>query len=216
MYDELVDRVAAHARTRSRTLLGITGTPGAGKSTLAEALVEGARERGIRAVWVPMDGYHLADAGLQALGILGRKGALETFDGHGYVALLRRLRQAEDPVVYAAAFDRTIEQPIAGSIAVDRDVQLVVTEGNYLLSEATPWHLVRELLHEVWFVDVDADERRRRLVERHVRFGKSPDAARAWVRDVDEANATAVDVSRALADVVVTHDGHGVASARPA
>jgi pantothenate kinase len=127
------------ARARSlvvpggRRLLGITGAPGAGKSTLAAELVDALGEQ---AVLVPMDGFHLADAELRRLGSHARKGAIDTFDVAGYVSLLRRLRAAE-PTVYAPVFRREIEDAVAGAIAVRADVPLVVTEGNYLLATAT-------------------------------------------------------------------------------
>jgi pantothenate kinase len=105
--------------------------------------------------------------------------------------------------VYASAFDRDIEQPIAGSIPVPATTRLVVTEGNYLLDDEPPWPSVRELMSEVWFVDVAQDERHRRLVARHVEFGKSPDEAEAWVRAVDEPNAARIESARARADFVV-------------
>lgn len=173
----LTDRARTLAAGGGRRILGIAGAPGAGKSTLAARLVE---QLAGRAVLVPMDGFHLAGAELERLGRAGRKGAPDTFDAAGYAALLRRLRHPEgqDPV-YAPAFDRAIEEPVAGSVRVPADVPLVVTEGNYLLLDEGPWAPVRELLDEVWFLDADPATRVRGLVDRHVRFGKSrPDAER--------------------------------------
>ena len=184
-----------------RVLLGLTGPPGAGKSTLAGRL---AAALGPQAVTVPMDGFHLAGAELARLGREDRKGAPDTFDAHGYVALLRRLRASGPDVVYAPAFDRSLEEPVAGSIAVEEDVPLVVTEGNYLLLHEQPWDEVRGLLDEVWFVDVDPALRVERLVERHVRHGRSPEAAREWVLRSDESNAALVDATRVRADLVVS------------
>jgi pantothenate kinase len=150
-----------------------------------------------------MDGYHLADVELARLGRLDRKGAPDTFDAAGYAALLSRLHEEQDAVVYAPAFDRTIEQPIAGSIPVPPAARLVVTEGNYLLLDADGWAGVRPLLDEVWFCDLADDERQSRLVERHTRFGKEHAHAVRWVADVDEQNARLVLTTRARADVVV-------------
>jgi pantothenate kinase len=154
------------------------------------------------AVGVPMDGFHLADAELQRLGRLHRKGAIDTFDAYGYLALLQRIRQDTD-IVYAPAFDRDIEQPIAGSIPIAPTARLIVTEGNYLLDDDQPWPQVRDTLDEVWFVDLETDERRRRLIARHIEFGKTPAEAQAWVRDVDDLNAERIERARHKADLVV-------------
>jgi pantothenate kinase len=149
-----------------------------------------------------MDGFHLADAQLARLGLLDRKGAPETFDVDGYAATLARLHDEADRTVYAPGFERTLEQPIAAALAVTPAARLVVTEGNYLLLGTGGWERVRELVDEIWFVE-SPPGRVERLVERHVRFGKTPGAARAWVERVDEANALLVEASRAAADVVV-------------
>ena len=189
-------------RSGSRRLLGIAGAPGAGKSTLAERLVEALGER---AVLVPMDGFHLADAALERLGRLGRKGAPDTFDAGGYAALLQRLRTArpQDAPVWAPMFDRELEQPLAGAIEVGAEVPLVITEGNYLLLEDGPFAQVRAMLDACWFVEVPEDLRIERLIARHERFGKSPQAAREWALGPDEANARLVAGTRDRADVVV-------------
>src|SRR5262245_1678528 len=111
-WEELVARAAGLVSGGARRLLGVCGAPGAGKSTLAGAL---ATALGRRAVVAPMDGFHLAQAELDRLGRADRKGAPDTFDAAGYVALLRRLRTATEPVVYAPRFHREIEEPIAGA-----------------------------------------------------------------------------------------------------
>ena len=184
-----------------RRILGLAGPPGAGKSTLAARLAAGL---GRRAIVVPLDGFHLADAELIRLGRLGRKGAPDTFDVAGFLALLARVRRA-DPgeTVYAPSFGRKIEQPIAGSIPVPASTRLVIVEGNYLLFDEPPWTEVRDFLDEAWWVDLPTAERHTRLVARHVRWGKSPAAADRFVTVSDEANARAVAPGRALADHIV-------------
>ncbi len=204
---DLADRVAALMKRRSRVLLGIAGAPAAGKSTLAAWLVSALTARGLPAVGVPMDGFHLADATLDALGRRDRKGAVDTFDGYGYLALLRRLRAEQETTVYAPAFERDLEQPLAGSIAVPPGTRVVVTEGNYLLLEEPPWPDVWGAFDEVWFVGLDDATRRERLLDRHVRFGKAPDAARAWVEAVDEPNARLIAASAGRADLTVDVSG---------
>lgn len=201
---ELVERAAGLARRGGRRILGVAGPPGAGKSTLAARLAEALGPR--TAVVVPMDGFHLARAELDRLGRADRKGAPDTFDAAGYVSLLARLRASAGSggvTVYAPAFDRTVEEPIAGSIPVPPDVPLVITEGNYLLHDAGEWAGVRPLLDEVWYCAPDEGTRVRRLVERHVRHGKDPALARAWVARSDEANARLVAAGRHRADLVV-------------
>jgi pantothenate kinase len=197
---ELVARAQALADAGPRQLLGIAGPPGAGKSTLAELVVAGV---GPAARLVPMDGFHLAQAELVRLGRAARKGAPDTFDGNGYASLLRRLRRLEPTSVWAPEFRRDIEEPVAGAIEVPPEVRLVVTEGNYLLLPEEPWSEVRTLLHEVWFLDLDGDLRRRRLIARHEAYGRSPEQARAWALGSDEINATRVARTADRADLVV-------------
>lgn len=210
-FEQLVDRAAALGTVGRRAVLGITGTPGAGKSTLAEWLLQALADipvpPGATAPWVahvPMDGFHLADVELDRLGRRNRKGAPDTFDAAGYAALLQRIRTAADPVIYAPAFERDLEQPIAGSISIAHSVQLVITEGNYLLLEEGDWPRVRAQLDEVWFCEIDEAERLRRLVARHERFGKGHDAAVAWVATTDQPNAELVAGTRDRADLLVT------------
>ncbi|RGC70417.1 Uridine kinase [Micromonospora sp. MW-13] len=198
--DELVARARALAEAGPRQLLGIAGAPGAGKSTLAERIVA---EVGATARLVPMDGFHLAQAELRRLGRDARKGAVDTFDVVGYVALLRRLRRLEPTSVWAPVFRRDLEEPVAGAIEVPPEVRLVVTEGNYLLLPTDPWDEVRSLLHEAWFLDLAAELRHRRLTARHEAYGRSPEQARAWALGSDETNAALVAGTAGHADLVV-------------
>jgi pantothenate kinase len=200
---QLDDLIAAAARLAAgprRRILGITGAPGAGKSTLAAKLVAALDGR---AVVVGMDGFHYANAELARLGRAERKGAPDTFDAAGYVALLRRLRAAGPDVVYAPEFRREIEEPVGSAVPVPAEVPLVVTEGNYLLLDTPPWHEIRPLLDEVWFLQPPEDERLRRLVARHRAYGRSLAVANDRALGSDQRNAVAVAATMARADRVI-------------
>ena len=198
--DAVVTRARELSAGARRAVLGIVGPPGGGKSTLAETVVAAL---GAEAALVPMDGFHLAQGELVRLGRRDRMGAPDTFDAAGYVALLERLRANADEVVYAPAFRREIEEPIAGAIPVGRSVPLIVTEGNYLLVDDGDWARVRPLLDECWYVEMDEETRLSRLIGRHIEFGKTPDAAREWVMRSDQANAAVSAATRDRADVIV-------------
>lgn len=208
---EATARLAALARTATdggrRSLVGISGPPGAGKSTVAAALVTAVPE----AALVPMDGYHLAHSTLQRLGRVARKGAPDTFDAGGYVAMLRRLREQrrDDPgesSVWAPEFRREIEDAVAGAIGIGPSCPVVLTEGNYLLLQEGPWRQVGDLLDLVWYVDVPERLRQDRLTARHMRFGRDPAEALGRTLGSDQANAKLIAATRHRADALVTLD----------
>jgi pantothenate kinase len=194
----VVDRVARFVRGGGR-ILGIAGPPGAGKSTLAEQIVAAW---GPTARLLPMDGFHLAGEELERLGRADRKGAPDTFDVDGYLSALRRVR-ARDADVLVPRFHRGIEEPIANAIRIEVTAEVVVTEGNYLLLDRTPWRGVRPLLDACWWATVPDAVRVDRLVARHEHHGRSPAATRAWVDTVDEPNARLVITERLPPDAEV-------------
>lgn len=198
---QAVDALRHRLAPGTRTILGIAGAPGSGKSTLAAWLQEqfGAGT----AVVVPMDGFHLGNAIIDGTPLRQRKGAMDTFDAGGYLSLLRRLAARDEAVVYAPEFRRTLDEPVAASIAVPADVPLVITEGNYLLANQQPWPEIRAQLDEVWFLETPHELRISRLVARHASFGMAPDAAEAWANGPDEANAVLIRSTRHAADRII-------------
>lgn len=187
------DRARQLAQDGRPFLLGIVGPPGAGKSTLTEALGEPS---------FPMDGFHYANEHLDRLALRDRKGAPETFDVEGFAAQLARLRAGND--VVAPRFDRDIDAAVAGALPLSASDRLIVVEGNYLLLESGGWDKVRPLLDEVWYIDVPEDLRLRRLIARHEAFGRSHDDAVRWASDVDGPNAILIHATRHRADAIIT------------
>lgn len=199
-----VDAVAALvdglADRPGRRILGITGPPGAGKSTVATALAPLLPH----AVVLPMDGYHLPQARLRELGRRERMGAPDTFDVDGFLRTMAELRISGAPV-FAPDFDRTIEEPVPDAIVIQPEVDVIV-EGNFLLLDSGGWEPVAALLDVSFFVDVPDDIRLARLIERHEQYGKSPEEARAWALGPDESNARVIAQTAHRADHVIRLD----------
>jgi pantothenate kinase len=187
-----------------RFLLGITGPPGAGKSTLAHALAASVLvERGRIARVAPLDGFHLSNETLDSLGLLSLKGAPQTFDATTFLGYLRRLRDDSDARVLWPDFDRSAERTVPDAISIDVSTRLVITEGNYLLFEQPPWHDVRKLHDQVWYLDAPADILRPRLIERAMAYGRQEDDAVRHVDESDLRNAELVAQTKHLADLII-------------
>jgi len=178
-------------------IIGVVGAPGAGKSTIGEQLVALLTD----AVLLPMDGFHLSQARLVELGRRDRMGAPDTFDVAGFVDTLRAVSRGRR--VLAPSFDREIEEAVPASIEIFPSVRNVVVEGNYLLM----WPEVAELLDVSFFVEVPRGIRQQRLIDRHVRFGKSPADATAWALGPDESNALAIEATAPRADHTIALPG---------
>ena len=198
---DLVERARALAVPGERHLLGITGAPGVGKSKVARDIVDKLGPD--LAVLVPMDGFHLSNHTLIAWGSRSRKGAWDTFDADGYVQLLRRLRNQEEDIVHAPDFDRDVDESIGSALPIRRELPLIVTEGNYLLSEVGGWAGVAPLLDESWYLEVDEEARLMRLTYRHQLHGMSHEEADTWARTTDQDNAVLIAQSSSRADLVI-------------
>lgn len=198
---ELINRARELANS-GRKVLGITGAPGAGKSTVTNLILKDLGEE--LAAFAPMDGFHLSNETLEREGKLDRKGAIDTFDAFGYLNLLRRIKSQEEPVVHAPDYYRKYEESIGSALAIKREVPLVVTEGNYLLFSQEPWGSVRDYLDECWFIELEESLRIERLIKRHIAAGKSPEAAKAWSLGPDQRNAETILALRDKADLVIT------------
>jgi pantothenate kinase len=201
---ELVGPLAGRG---GRVMLGITGPPGAGKSTLAEAVVADYGPPWVGrpvggAVTVPMDGFHLSNVELERLGLADRKGAPETFDGYGFAALLERIR-AGGHLVYAPMYSRVLHESVGGVIPVESTVDLVVVEGNYLLLPDEPWSTARRRLDLVVYLDAPDEPRIEGLLRRQEARGLGPEAAHDWVWRSDEANARLIAAGRDRADAIL-------------
>lgn len=198
---ELLEIAAGVQAEGKRFLLGLTGPPGSGKSTLARYL---AKSLCPSPPVVPMDGFHLAQAVIDEEGLADRKGSPGTFDPWGFVNLVARIaRPADGGTVYAPEFDRGIEEPIAGAIPIRPTEGLVIVEGNYLLLGESPWFQLQALLDLCAYLEIDDATRVSRLVDRHVRYGKSRTEAERFVQNSDEANAHLIKATRSRADFIV-------------
>ena len=199
--DQALARAKELASGEKRVLIGITGKPGAGKSTLTSYLINNLGPD--LTALVPMDGYHLSNKQLQRLNLSDSKGAFNTFDSDGFVSLLRRINQDTDKDIYYPIFHREIEESYAADGVVLKNTRLVITEGNYLLLEKGGWESVKKELSEVWYVKVNDELRLERLTKRHEMFGKDPQAAHKWAHGSDEINAELVQTTVASADVII-------------
>jgi pantothenate kinase len=203
----LCTKLAALGRGQ-RYMLGVTGYPGAGKSTVADALVRGVNEQvlGSPAMVVPMDGYHFPNAKLQDMKLLELKGIPDTFDADGFVDLLRRLRHNTGENVYCPLFERGVEASIENAIVIEPRHKLCIVEGNYLLLRKKPWDECKIYLDQVWFLDVTFDTILPRLLARHLQGGRTPEGARDKVDSTDLPNARLIEQTRAYADKLIRVD----------
>ncbi|MBB3962934.1 nucleoside/nucleotide kinase family protein [Rhizobium metallidurans] len=196
--DENASEIAAVAAERlsrnggRRVLVAIAGAPGSGKSTLAEKVVQGLEDNRINAALFPMDGYHYDDIVLEKMGRRPFKGAIDTFDAHGFRRMLERLKANEDDVVAVPVFDRSIEIARAGGSLIPQATEIIVCEGNYLLSRQAPWDRLKPIFDFTVFVDVSEDNLRKRLQHRWRSYGLDPKEINRKVEENDLPNGLAI------------------------
>ena len=181
-----------------RRLVAIAGPPGAGKSTLSDALVQ---ELGPTAAPVPMDGFHFDNDVLAARGLRDRKGAPETFDLAGFSDLLGQLAREDEVAI--PVFDRVQDKVFAASAVVRAGHRWVIVEGNYLLLDEPGWRDLARYWDMSLYLDAPHDVLEERLVHRWLDHGMALEEARAWALGNDIPNARRVAAARLPADAVL-------------
>ena len=175
-----------------RTIIGIIGKPGGGKSTLSKYLLKGMDPTLVSVV--PMDGFHLSNKVLKELGRSDRKGAQDTFDVKGFTTLIQQIKSDSADPIYYPVFDRSIEESIAAQGVVYPSTRVVIVEGNYLMHDRDGWQEISPLLDQRWYAFLDEDIRISRLISRHIAFGKDPESAKAWAKGSDQVNAELIEL----------------------
>ncbi len=185
----------------TRTIIGIVGKPGGGKSTLSKYLLKDMDPMLVSVV--PMDGFHLSNKVLKELGRSDRKGAQDTFDVKGFTALIQRIKMDGAEPIYYPIFDRSIEESIAAQGVVYPSTRVVIVEGNYLMHDEDGWQEIAPLLDQSWYAFLDEDIRISRLISRHIAFGKDPESAKAWAKGSDQVNAELIETGVGRCDFLV-------------
>ena len=189
------------ASASTRTIIGIIGKPGGGKSTLSKYLLKGMDPTLVSVV--PMDGFHLSNKVLKELGRSDRKGAQDTFDVKGFTTLIQRIKMDSAEPIYYPIFDRSIEESIAAQGVVYPSTRVVIVEGNYLMHDRDGWQEISPLLDQSWYAFLDEDVRISRLISRHIAFGKDPESAKAWAKGSDQVNAELIETGVGRCDFLV-------------
>ncbi|OLP46604.1 nucleoside triphosphate hydrolase [Rhizobium oryziradicis] len=174
----LLEEIIRLATNASRFMIGIAGPPGAGKSTLSDALRDALIAHGETAEILPMDGFHMDNGILEERGLLPRKGSPETFDVRGFLDIVTAVKRGDEEVL-VPVFDRSRELAIASARAISPDTRFILVEGNYLLLDQAPWNRLAPCFDLTLFVGPPLDVLEQRLRERWVHFGLD-EAAIAW------------------------------------
>ncbi len=200
----LVEKITSLGKDQ-RYLLGITGFPASGKSTLSLELAQTINQKmqSEVAIVVPMDGFHRLNAELKAWDLWELKGIPDSFNAEAFIELLKALREQTATTIGCPAFDRATEEPADNAIRVLPQHKLLIVEGNYLLLASNPWQNVKPLLDEVWYIESTLTEIKPRLLERHTKGGRSPDQAKEKMNSTDLPNAKLIKTTRPMADQII-------------
>ncbi|WP_312806794.1 nucleoside triphosphate hydrolase [Agrobacterium cavarae] len=192
--------VRAEKSNSRRSIIAIAGPPGAGKSTLADALRDSLIARGETAEVLPMDGFHMDNGILESRGLIARKGAPETFDVRGFIDIVKAVRQCNEEVL-VPVFDRSREIAIASARAVSADTRFILAEGNYLLLDEAPWNRLKDSFDLTIFVGPSYPVLEQRLRDRWIGYGLNEQAIHAKLYENDLPNGKRVVEHSRPADI---------------
>ncbi|KAG4029528.1 hypothetical protein MFRU_015g00690 [Monilinia fructicola] len=210
----------------ARYLIAVSGIPGSGKTTLAATITKRLNALQTNhsnktslppiAGFIPMDGYHLTRAQLSAMPdpahAHARRGAAFTFDGSSFLSLIQKIREPITPstiTIHAPSFDHALKDPKENDIPIEPTTKILVFEGNYLSLDKEPWRSAAKLMDQLWFVEVDFEVAKRRLIPRHVKAGIAKDETEAEKRVVENDLVNGEDIVRdrmTVHEIIVSTD----------
>ena len=149
-----------------------------------------------------MDGFHLDNELLLQKDLLKRKGAPETFDVGGLYELVVNARTDVGDIHYPL-FDRALDRSLVDAGLLKSTTAVVVFEGNYLLLDAPIWDGLAELFDATVFLKPSLETLEKRLMDRWLGFGFTPEQAAMKVHDNDLRNARLVLEHSGVADLTL-------------
>jgi len=209
---ELASRAAGSSAKSSygggRYILGVSGPPGSGKSTVSSVLNLLYADRGVPAVVLPLDGFNLRNDELKArtikeggklLALYDRKGSKESYDFEKLIACMGKLK---DPAAFFwPLYSRVLHEPVEEGVLLDRGPRVCIVEGNYLFLRAAPWSLLSPFFHKTLFIRSRKTVMRRRIIARKMKGGFTRSEAERHFRRSDALN---------IREVIRCSEGYGM------
>ncbi|MGR3303280.1 MAG: nucleoside triphosphate hydrolase [Candidatus Scalindua sp.] len=187
-----------------RFIVGIAGGPGSGKSTFAvrlKELINSKAKTDLTQIF-PMDGFHRKNIALERSGLISVKGAPETFDVENYISILNRIRLGEN--LKAPIYSRETHDVIDNALSIEPYHKIIITEGNYLFYDLEGWCEIKDIIDLKIYLNIERDVCEKRLLERHMRGGKTEADALEKIKRVDMKNYDLIDQTKKYADEVIT------------
>lgn len=146
-----------------RIIVYLAACPGSGKSTLALFLEELFKTLNASCTFqaIGMDGFHFYNEYLKKHGLLGEKGSRNTFDVEKLKSYILKTKEED---CFWPIYSRMVHDPIENQVYIQSDIVLI--EGNYLLSKDEPWNELLPLCDDSVFLNVDPSILKERLIKR--------------------------------------------------